>query len=76
MTSSTVLLVVGVAAALGVSGGLAQRIALARSHRDVGALAVRTVALVVVLALGASMVLAPGAWAAAYDTVIDVFGGR
>jgi hypothetical protein len=75
MSSSSVLLVIGVAAVVGVSGGLAQRIALARSHRDVGALATRTVALVAVLALGVSMLVAPGAWASAYDTVIDVFSG-
>jgi hypothetical protein len=76
MTSSTVVLVVGLAATLGVSAGLAQRIALARSHRDVGSMAARSIALVVVLALGVSLVAAPGAWASAYDTIIDVFGGR
>jgi hypothetical protein len=76
MTSSTVVLVVGLFAVLGVSAGLTQRIALARSHRDVGSMAARSVALVVVLGLGVSMVAAPGAWAAVYDSVIDIFGGR
>ena len=76
MTSTSVLLVVGLVGVVGVSGGLLQRMALARSHRDVGALAARGVALVVVVALGVSMLAAPGAWASAYDSAIDIFGGR
>ena len=75
MSNERTLGVLALVAAVFALLRLLQRARVSRSHRNVGGLAVATVAAAVVVVLAAIVVIAPGVWESVYDTLIGTYAG-